>query len=153
MTKKYVITDPCYILPEDIWDECCKKCEARGQENWSENFDGIVQEALRDFTQGQAFASSTGYGDWSNTIWGPNVDGTGSFCADSGMVCVCELIGKVADALGNSFDTGCAASFEAEGPIKVDFDTSESDWTVVNIEDANGDCWHTDVPYDEEDEE
>ena len=153
MKKVYCITDPCYILGGTIWDECCKKCQELGEENWSENFSKIVQEALKDFTQGQAFVSDTGFGDWSNCLWGPNIDGTGAFFADAGMVCVCEYIGKVAKALGNLTEKDGAAVFEAEGPIEVEFDTSDSNWTVVNIEDANGDCWHTDIPYDEEDEE
>ena len=153
MKKKYVITDPCYILGGTTWDECCKKCQELGEENWSENFSKIVQEALKDFTQGQAFVSDTGFGDWSNCLWGPNIDGTGAFFADAGMVCVCEYIGKVAKALGNLTEKDGAAVFEAEGPIEVEFDTSDSNWTVVNIEDANGDYWHTDIPCDEEEDE
>ena len=153
MTKKYVITDPCYILPEETWSACCKKCEEQyGEEGWSEHFDGIVEEALKDFTQGQAFASSTLFGDWNNCLWGPNVNGTGAFFADAGMVSICEYTDAVKEALNGLEDKGGAAVFEAEGPIKVEFDTSNSDWLVVNIEDANGDCWHTDVPYDEEED-
>ena len=83
----------------------------------------------------------------------PNVNGTGAFFADSGSVCVCEYTSKVAEALGDLTEKDGAAVFEAEGPIKVEFDRSDSSWTIVNIEDANGDCWHTDIPYDEEEDE
>lgn len=158
MSKRYVVTDPCYILPDTTWKECLEKCDEFASEaNWSEVFNKEVEQALKDFTQGQAFVESTGFGDWSNTLEGPNVQGVGSFCADSGMVCVCELIGKVEQALGNIHD-GCVAIFDAEGPLKVDFDTSDSDWTVVNIEDAEGNCWNTSIPdddesWDEEDED
>ena len=152
MTKKYVITDPCYILPEDIWDECCKKCEARGQENWSENFDGIVQEALRDFTQGQAFASSTGYGDWSNEIYGPGVLNH-TFAADAGMVCVCRLTEEVEKKLNIKEHDSCVAVFEADELVKVTFDTDDDNWTVVNIVTDKGLIVSNSPEEDEEDEE
>lgn len=153
--KRYVVTDPCYILPREIWSACCDKAESVYGDDWGENFDKFVQEALKDFTQGQAFVCSTGFGDWDNDLYGPRVEGLGSFCADSGMVCVCEYTGKVSDALNkdsNAIEAERAAVFEAEGPIEVDFDTSRSDWTVVEIEDANGDCWNTHIPDDGDEE-
>ena len=153
MMKKYIVTDPCYILPQDTWSECCDKCQALGEENWSDNFSKIVQEALKDFAEGgQVFVSDTGFGDWSNCLYGPNTEEGCGFCADAGMVCVCAYTGKVPDALGNLVKYGAAAAFYAEGPIEVEFDTSDPNWTIVNIEDADGNCWCTDsgMPEDEE---
>lgn len=152
MSKRYVITDPCYILPDTTWKECLEKCDAfANEQNWSEIFNKTVEQALKDFTQGQAFVESTGFGDWSNCLHGPYVHHTGSFCADSGMVCVCECIGKVQEAL-DSINNSCYALFDATGPLKVNFDRSERDWTVVEIEDAEGLEWYTDIPYDEDEE-
>lgn len=152
MKKTYCITDPCYILPSEIWSECCDKA-GDNDEGWSERFYQHVTSALTEFVGTTAYADSTGFGDWNNCLWGPKVDGTGAFFADSGMVCVCEYTSKVAEALGDLTEKDGAAVFEAEGPIKVEFDRSDSSWTIVNIEDANGDCWHTDIPYDEEEDE
>lgn len=153
MSKRYVVTDPCYILPDTTWKECLEKCDEFASEaNWSEVFNKEVEQALKDFTQGQAFVESTGFGDWSNCLHGPYVHHTGSFCADSGMVCVCECIGKVQEAL-DSINDGCYALFDATGPLKVNFDRSERDWTVVEIEDAEGFEWYTDIPYGEDEDE
>lgn len=151
--SKFVITDPSYILPSEIWEECCDKAKAHGDDGWGEYFNGIVQEALKEFTQGQAFVSGTGFGDWDNGLWGPNIDDNGNFYADAGMVSVCEYNEKVASRLGNIVQKGGASVFNAQGPIKVKFDTSDSSWTVVEIWDAKGDYWHTDVPYDEDEDE
>ena len=157
MSKKYVITDPCYILPEEDWRKCCDYADKTSKEDnndWSEIFHTAVEMALTRFTNASSWADSTGFGDWTNALWGPNVNGTGAFFADSGSVCVCEYTDKVAEALGDLTEKDGAAVFEAEGPIEVEFDRSDSSWTIVNIEDANGDCWHTDIPYDpDEDEE
>lgn len=155
--SRFVITDPCYILPEEDWRKCCDyadKTSKEDHEDWGYIFNNVVEMALTKFTNGSCWVSSTGYGDWTNALWGPKVDGSGGFFADAGMVCVCEYTAKVKEALGDLTEKGGAATFEAQGPLKVEFDRSDSDWTVVNIEDANGDCWHTDVPYDpDEDDE
>jgi len=154
MRKQYVITDPCYILPEEVWDACLNRCEVYSKDPiWSAMFDHEVEVALKDFVQGQAFVCTTGFGDWNNTLYGPNVDGTGAFFADAGMVCVCEYIGKVSGALGNLVSKGGAAIFEADGPIDVEFDESDSDWTVVYITDKEGNEWHTHIPDDDEEED
>ena len=154
MKKTYCITDPCYILDDTTWDACCKKCDNLGDvENWCENFNKVAEEALKDFTQGQAFVSDTGFGDWDNTLYGLTVSELGAFCADAGEVCVCELTDEVAERLDDAFEHGRAASFEAEGPIKVNFDTTDPSWTVVYIEDADGTCWNTSTVGDEDEEE
>ena len=150
MKKQFVVTDPCYILPSEVWSKCLASCdEFKNDSAWAEMFRVAVEKALKEYTQGQAFVCDTGYGDWSNEIVaGPVL--ARSFGADSGMVCVCEYVGKVFKALGEgrSVDRGLAALFEAEGPITVDFDTSYSSWTVVYIEDASGTQWNTLLPED-----
>lgn len=157
MAKRYVITDPCYILPEDMWDKCIEHAEKVMQEDkcdWSDVFSTAVEAALTTFTNSNAWASDTGYGDWSNCLHGPYVHYTGGFCADSGMVCICEYTEAVEERIKDmTIDNGCAALFDAEGPLKVNFNKDAPDWTVVEIEDAEGNEWHTDIPYDEDEED
>ena len=147
--SKYVVTDPCYILPDDVWSECIKKA-GENDKDWGNRFDEQVQAALSAFVGSKSYACSTGFGDWDNDLYGPNVLQS-EFCADSGMVSVCEYNNIVAEAL--TCPDRCYAVFTAEGPIKVNFDRSARDWTVVEIEDAEGECWHTHIPDDGDDEE
>ena len=113
--KKYVITDPCYIIPSTEWDKCCKIFdsaeykaaeESRDYKLQRELFDNEITKTLQQFSGDiNAKASSTGYGDWTNEIWGKNVIKS-DFFADSGMCCVCELtdtIQKHIDANSNGF--------------------------------------------------
>lgn len=93
---------------------------------------------------------STGFGDWDNRIDGPNVELPGNFCADSGMVCVCELTSPVSGMLGTAISKGLAAQFTAEGPITVDFDFTDGCWTVVWIKDTVDNVWNTHIPGDED---
>lgn len=149
--SKYIVTDPCYILPGDTWSKCIDACEQYSrQPDWSDKFTEQIQAALSEFVGSKAWVESTGFGDWDNTLYGPDVIQS-DFTADSGMVCVCEYNEKVADGL--NCPEQCAAIFDANGSIKVDFDTSVSDWIVVNITDSTGNCWNTHIPDDEEDDE
>lgn len=76
-----VITDPCYLVHGYMVDSCC---------NW--------MTALSIMDLDPFIQTSTIYGDWSCTTYdcthvknGGNNISIGEFCADSGMVCVCEL--------------------------------------------------------------
>ena len=82
---KYVVTDPCYILNNDTWDECCKFLD-----DSPKAFNEAVSKALTDLTGFPAFACDTGFGDWNNKIYGSYIIHK-EFCADSGMVCVCRI--------------------------------------------------------------
>jgi len=129
---KYVITDPCYIVDEKTWDKCLKDFP---------NFPKLIAEHLTELTKEQAYASDTGFGDWSNALF-DNKGCVGYFGADSGMVSVCKYTRKVANRLSDVFG-GCYCIFEAEGPLNVVFDTSNKQWTVVGIEDVVGNEWST----------
>lgn len=129
---KYVITDPCYIVDEKTWDKCLKDFP---------NFPKLIAEHLTELTKEKAYASDTGFGDWSNALF-DSKGCVGYFGADSGMVCVCKYTRKVANKLSGIFG-GCYCIFEAEGPLNVVFDTSNKQWTVVGIEDVVGNEWST----------
>jgi len=159
--KQFIITDPCYILPDDVWQDCCQKA-FRNELGWreqSEIFDNAVQEQLMKLSGTIAWASSTGIGDWTNKIWGDSEHIIQSeFCADAGMVCVCELTDKTLVAIedkGGKLGDGIAAIIETDGDIYVDMDRTDKDWTVVRIKDAAGNRFHSDENcYDEgEDDE
>lgn len=136
---KYVITDPCYIVDEKTWDKCLKDFP---------NFPKLIAEHLTELTKENAYASDTGFGDWSNGLI--SKDGyVGSFGADSGMVSVCKYTKKVAERLSGIF-AGCYCVFEADGPLNVVFDTSDKQWTMVYIEDVLGNEFQSLTPDDEE---
>ena len=136
---KYVITDPCYIVDEKTWDKYLKDFP---------NFPKLIAEHLTKLTKEKAYASDTGFGDWSNGLI--SKDGyLGSFGADSGMVSVCKYTKKVAERLSGIF-AGCYCVFEADGPLDVVFDTSDKQWTVVYIEDVLGNEFQSLTPDDEE---
>ena len=136
---KYVITDPCYIVDEKTWDKCLKDFP---------NFPKLIAEHLTKLTKEKAYASDTGFGDWSNGLM--SKDGyLASFGADSGMVSVCKYTKKVAERLSGIF-AGCYCVFEADGPLDVVFDTSDKQWTVVYIEDVLGNEFQSLTPDDEE---
>ena len=152
MSKKYVITDPYYILPEEDRRKCCDyadKTSKEDHEDWSEIFHTAVEMALTRFTQGQAWVNSTLFGDWTNRMYGPNVI-QDRFCADSGMVSVCEYNDKVKEAT-KDLPEYCFAIIEADDDIKVSFDESVSDWCVVEIESSFGN-FHSEYPMEEDEE-
>ena len=67
-TIKYVVTDPCYILDNDKWDECCKFLD-----DSPKAFNEAVSKSLTDLTGFPAYVCDTGLGDWNNQLSGINV--------------------------------------------------------------------------------
>ena len=142
--RKYIITDPCYLIPDDDWSKCCEIFDSAAYKKAMENRDYVMQRELFDNETTAALqkysgdykakACSTGYGDWTNDIWGVNVL-KHDFFADSGMVCVCELTDNVRKVIDSGFNG--MAVFETDKDIEIEFDWSDSDWTVVRIIDKN----------------
>jgi hypothetical protein len=156
--KTYIITDPCYILPDDIYHECFEKYYRENKSiNDPENYKAYcndIAEALRKYsnTEYKVYVSSTGFGDWTNVIFGPNVL-QADFAADSGLVCVCELTDVINEHLERTdLFVPCYGVFATEGEVSVEFDRTVPDWVVVKITDEDGNCWET-LPAEEDDEE
>ena len=129
---KYVVTDPCYILNNDTWDECCKFLD-----DSPKAFNEAVSKALTDLTGFPAYVCDTGFGDWNNKIYGSYIIHK-EFCADSGMVCVCRLTSEIENHFAKEYSdiySRSAAVFEGSEDINVDFDISDPSWTVVKIHD------------------
>lgn len=140
---KYIITDPCYILSRDKWQEICDKSFSKDNEDY-DLFNTLTENALNELAKTiDAQAAGTGIGDWCNSIRGMNVLNSGEFCADSGMVCVVQYTPTIEKALSehmsynmNPFDimkTQCIALIEIEGTAQITLDTSDESWTVVEI--------------------
>lgn len=141
---KYIITDPCYLLDDKIWQECCN-VGALPNGGWdNEAFNQKVAQELTKLSGTKAYACHTGFGDWSNKLSGPNIEGDGVFYADSGMVCVCKIDAVMLSKYPLNKLKRLGAIFEAQGEIKVDFNTEDEYWTQVCIEDtANHIYWNT----------
>ncbi len=148
--KKYVVTDPCYILSDEDWDKCCGIIRP-DDKKWVA-FNQAITGKLAEMTGEPAYVESTGYGDWSNEIYGPGVLNH-TFAADAGMVCVCRLTKEVEKKLNIKEHDSCVAVFEANKLVNVTFDTDNSSWTVVNIVTDQGLITSNKADEDEEDEE
>ena len=110
---KYVVTDPCYILDNDVWSKCCE----------------VFDKYKDDEFMYQRF--------WKNKLSGIGVIKS-DFFADAGMVCVCRLTPKMLKLWKEKYGTQAfsgMAIFEASKDISVEFDVSDKNWTVVNIKD------------------
>ena len=96
--KKYVLTDPCYLINDDAaWRRYCGLIfDEKGYMN-VDNGAAFIAEQLGTTVQ----VASTGYGDWANSlacVKGPNrLKNDGCFCADAGMVCFCWTRVKITD--------------------------------------------------------
>lgn len=157
MKTKYIITDPCYLISGKEWSRVYTSaevfCKKEGTFNDFRRFREIHEveiAAWLEFETGsKAFVSSTGYGDWENSLL--SIDGekkshVGYFMADSGLVCVAKVSKELEDTV-KDLDSrgleGLAAVFEAEGEITVEMDTSDSSRTVISIKDEAGNSWRT----------
>lgn len=141
--KKFVVTDPCYILPDEVWDKCCKVFDEYDNDEFMyQRFDEAVTKALTEFTGTKAYACGTGYGDWHNQLEGDGHILHDEFCADAGMVCVCEMTENVEKALKDCGDWAYAV-FECEELENVILDLENPNWTRVFIETTEGHYFYT----------
>lgn len=144
--KTYLVTDPCYIVPNDVWDKAIDKMwDSDGNEipNGRENYEKVLSE----YVGAEVKTSNTGYGDWINYLKGNYVKSF-EFCADAGEVCVVEATPIILEILKNKYNytlneqNTIIASFEVEDNAKVNvrFITKDPNWTIVciDIEDSKG---------------
>ena len=127
---RYVLTDPCYILPREIWAACCKKVSDE------KAFSNAVAKALQDFTgDEEARAVTTGGGDWCNQVKGSSKKIiSANFTSDSGTACFCAFNDIVKKALENNrIKEGCYAVLELEGDFTFTYDLNDKNWTEIYI--------------------
>ena len=127
--KKYVVTDPGYITKDDdVWEHFVKVI----------NDEEMRNKVLSDYLGCQIFTSATGYGDWQNFIKADSGEDRilqDEFCADSGMVCFCEMTQEIEERL-KRYGSWAYAILECEDP-KIEFDRTDPEWTVLKITDTN----------------
>lgn len=164
MSKQYIITDPCYILSDTVWQNICKSC--KDDDYYNGTFDNKVTEELNKLANTTtAKASTTGFGDWDNCIHSDNPTEANiiqpDFFADSGMVCVVEYNDNIKQALKDKDndhltdeDKGGAAVIEIQddSDIDIEMDTSDTNWTQVKISTPNENFWSM-YPYDSDDDD
>ena len=146
MSKILYITDPCYILPGDTWSEVVNKYNSD-----SDIFKALEKE-LEKISGAKAYVSSTGLGDWINEIYSedPSKIINRRFCADSGLVCVCE-VNEVSEECLKQYTTPArlCAKVEVSDNYTVELDHSDPSWTVVIIKDENNKI-NSSLPYEED---
>lgn len=150
---RYIVTDPCYIVPDATWEQLCDQYLANDD---FRGFNKAVADELTKLSGRRAYVEDTGFGDWSNSMEGRQVV-TPNFVADAGMVCVVAWtpeIAKLAEGnYGKDFVKGSAALLELAEPIRVRFDTSDPNWTIVKITDAQGNYCVSEEQEDEDEDE
>lgn len=154
---KYLVIDPCYVCyDDDVWQNVCNAIFDKSNESYDYSKGAKV---LSEYLGTEVVMESTGYGDWSNHIWGPNVL-ENDFYADAGMVAVVKLTDRVLQEIWKNYTYIPGAIFETEADLDlkscVEFDTSDSNWTVVRISTPEGlieSDSSEDEDYEDEDEE
>ena len=137
--RKFIVTDPCYILPSETWDNACTDCFTGNANEDLRAFDERIEQELRKFAETEnAWVDETGCGDWDNSLMATTCDvkiTNHEFSADAGMVCVCEVTEPVAGMIDVRLLGNCIAMFEVEDNARVQasFDRDNPDWTMVII--------------------
>lgn len=164
---KYIITDPRYILSNEVWSDIWNQCAGLPDKEYSKKFRSLISKALNTLAGTKnAVACKTGFGDWDNQIYGcEDKIIERFFTADSGMVCVVKYNKAIKNALiargnGKFISEGRIALLKTEGKVNVEMDTDDEEWTVVYINDEV-DYFNSSLPpeekdyddYDEDDEE
>ena len=149
MSKILYITDPCYILTGETWSEVVNN------HNCDSDICKAFEKELEKISGAKAYVSRTGFGDWMNEIYSedPSKIINPKFCADSGLVCVCE-VNEVSEECLKQYTTTdhMCAKVEVSDNYTVEFDQSDPSWTVVIIKDKNNKI-NSCIPYEEDDEE
>ena len=130
--KCIYITDPCYLISEEDWDELLHKADKEvTSEAWGKKFDEAVTNFLRNkFNDKKAVAGSTGFGDWENSI-----NGRG-FAADSGMVCVCQVTDELKHYMNDNrleMNPLCVATMRVHDDTTYEIDQSNPRWSLVKV--------------------
>lgn len=101
MKGDIIITDPCYIVKDELWHKFCDK--------WFDNKAGAIEWLKKEYGFKNGIIADTLYGDWGCTTYqvsdvnltlkqiadgsiiDPSAKEIGGFCADAGLVCVFYL--------------------------------------------------------------
>ena len=141
MSKKfnYIVTDPCYLVPHEIWAEVCDKTKTKSN-------DVFVEELTKHLPKGSV-AHSTGVGDYINSVTPVYEDTTvnivqSCFTVDSGFLCITP----VEDTTPYEVDTRFAI-IESEEELTYGFDAAHLDWAVAEFSHGEKEVAQSE-PYD-----
>lgn len=146
---KFIVTDPCYIVPEDVWNEACKYKD--GYDIDYTNFEKVISDACGT----KVDCCYTGCGDWDNSISGPHDNIINKeFCADSGMVCFAKLTPEIENNMVandiNLANNSVAAVIDVSD-AHVEWHGND-EWTIASIRTPEGYFYSEDYPADEDDD-
>lgn len=141
MSKKfnYIVTDPCYLMPHEIWAEVCDKTKTKSN-------DVFVEELTKHLPKGSV-AHSTGVGDYINSVslvyedTTVNIDQS-CFTVDSGFLCITP----VEDTTPYEVDTRFVI-IESEEELTYGFDTAHPDCAVAKFSHGEKEVAQSE-PYD-----
>ena len=139
--KKFCVTDPLYILSEEVWTECCDVLnEDDDQEETSKLFTERLSTALNSITGGKSWVFETNRLDGVNCLKGKDHIITKHFTSTSGTVCILEFTNEIKEAIEKREINinGNVAIFEAEGIQDVEFDTISEYLPVIYINTTDG---------------
>lgn len=128
-----VITDPCYIMKEEHWEQYL----SQGISN-SVDCTSLKRYLRSHFNFGEVLAGDTVYGDWSNEIIDSETNEViGEFSADAGMLIACtasdfDNYGYDRDEVEKLRQNGCLATIENfEGRIDYVLETEGEDFAMA----------------------
>lgn len=107
--RKYLVTDPCYILSEDVYDEVI--------------VEGVCNENLKTLNSKFFYWNETDYGDGTYNVTGNNINGT--YFVDSGCFCIVD-VEYIMNNL-NLFET----LFKDNPDFSFDNKDSSNEWCTV----------------------
>ena len=133
-----IITDPCYLLKEEDWDEYTNLAFSNSPVYKTLSLD----EYLRKYHNfGEVIAADTGIGDWSNSVYVDDDKDTvlGSFSADAGMVAVFTAsdlsnYGYDEEELKRLVSIGCATIIpDYSGDVVLEYERTQYDSRIAVI--------------------
>ena len=127
MSRKfnYIVTDPCYLVSNDVWTEICDKTKTKSN-------DVFVEELTKHLPKG-AMIQTTRIGDDLNSIypvWEEECVNIvqSSFTSDSGFICIVPV-----EETKQYKDDIRFAIVESDDELEYGFDISTYNKTVVEF--------------------
>lgn len=136
--KQFIVTDPCYLITRDNWNQIISQCETENYKLDEEMLNKKLAQHLNEMAATRnSVVADTGDGDWSNKMIGPSDKIVfANFTADSGLVCVVEYTDQLKGQI--EFDEGFMALVNVDDNAIINMDTTNKSWTVVEITDSSG---------------
>lgn len=143
---KIIVTDPCYYIPDTRWGEAIKRGKDLNDPKGMKIFLDYINEFFNDF-EIPSVTANTGVGDWINQMdeFDDRIEiNSHAFCADSGTVSAFVLTDKLLKdenfmkeyVMQPPFTTA-EITIPDDIKVKLEADTSDPSWTIINVIDAD----------------